>query len=223
MSDAEFVDYGEEPYLAMDFFKDLHSERDLFIEPKDFKPINGSNYLFHQATHLIYAPAKQGKTTVIVNEVSKTDMKAVILDGDGNSIEAVKKRGKNTMWLQPKDPMRVFNRIKKEIEGGLDCSEIIFVIDSLYNFSNGHDIDSNRGMSEILQELKILTATGGTLVILHHTTGSGSKAKIKGNEEVAKGKCDAIFAYTRATGLELIDSRIDALNAAKPTGARKTI
>lgn len=200
-----------------DFFMTLASKSSLFIEPKDFTPINGSEYLFHQATHMIYAAAKEGKTTFIVDEVAKTDMYAVILDGDGNSIDAMEKAGGNTMWLQPKDPDLVFNIIKKAVEDGLDCSNIIFVIDSLYNFANGLDIDSNRGMSEILQRLKVLTATGGTLVILHHVTEVGGKLKAKGNSGVMEGKCDAVFHYTRNIGLEHVKSRIVQLNKSVST------
>ncbi len=188
----------------------IEEQEHLFIKPKSFKPILGSDILFESATHLIAGASKEGKTTYAIDELGKATGKTVIvLDGDGNGIDAVSKAGANIHWQQPKEPYALLELYLSLIKEGKPFDDVIFLIDSLQNFTGKYDIDSNDGMKHVISTLKKLTNTGATLVVLHHITEKGKDGfKLKGNSEALYSQCDISYGYTRDEPLQVLKSRI---------------
>ena len=208
-----------------DEYTDLIMEQlHLFVKPKTFSLIDGTFCFYRGGTHMIIAESKEGKTTFVVAELLKSKMNVIILDGDGNSTTATEKAGKNTKWLQPTDPDGLVDYYIAVIEKGIDFSNHVFVIDSLQNFTDGRDLDSNNGMKGIILRLKKLTHTGATLVILHHVTATGDKnkpLKPKGNAEVLYSSCDVTYGFYRHNGLTAIKSRIEGIENGQQLGYGK--
>ena len=205
-----------EKKLSMSEYTNLIcAENHLMVEPKTFKLIEGTFCFFKGATHTIVAEGKEGKTTFTIDELGKTSMSIVVLDGDSNSTSAIARAGENTKWIQPTDPDGLVDFYLSVVEKGIDASDHIFVIDSLQNFTDGRDLDSNNGMKEIILRLKKLTHTGATLVILHHVTATDDPKKpfkAKGNSGVLYSSSDVVYGFNRKTGLTAIKSRIDGIN-----------
>jgi hypothetical protein len=194
------------------FLTELVKHTALFIKPKSFKPITGSFWLFEGATHFILSEAKEGKTTFVKNELEKIKKKVVIFDGDSNGQEMTEDLGANIQWLQPTDPDKMLDIFITQITAGVDFSDYVFVIDSMQNFTNERDMDSNKGILEIMMRLKKLTATGATLVVLHHVTVTkDGEFKAKGNQQGIYSSADIIYSFFREDGLTAIRSRINSI------------
>lgn len=194
---------------ADDFMTFISKQKQLYITPKTFTPVEGTDLFFNGATHMIIAPSKEGKTTLVIDEAAKTDKRIIMLDGDGNGSDAIAQAGENTKWLQPISPDSFLDTILHSIDkANTDYSGYIFIIDSLKNFRNKISVDGNDA-SDIVDRIKKLTATGGTVVILHHITGTtDGKVKMKGNEEAILSSCDITYTYDRKNGLSCYKSRI---------------
>ncbi len=194
---------------ADDFMSFISGQKQFYITPKTFIPIEGTDLFFNGATHMIIAPSKEGKTTLIIDEVAKTKKRVIMLDGDGNGADAVDEAGKNTIWLQPISPDNFLDTILYSIDSAsIDYSDYIFIIDSLKNFRDKISIDGNDA-SDIVDRIKKLTSTGGAVIILHHVTGTADgKVKMKGNEEAILSSCDITYTYNRERGLYCYKSRI---------------
>jgi len=195
-----------------EFLTELTKHKALFIKPKSFSPIDGSYWLFEGATHFLISEAKEGKTTFIKKELSKIKKQVIVFDGDSNGIEMTKGLPKNILWLQPTDADAMVNKFIDQIEAGIDFSDYVFVLDAMQNFTNEKDMDSNKGITEIMMRLKKLTATGATLVVLHHiTVTSGGTLKAKGNQQGIYSSTDIIYAFFRENGLTALRSRINSI------------
>ncbi len=197
---------------ADQFIDDLSKNKSLFIKPKSFSPIAGSFWLFEGATHFILSEAKEGKTTFVKNELEKIKKKVVIFDGDSNGQEMTEDLGANIQWFQPTDADMMIDLFLIQITAGVDFSDYVFVIDAMQNFTNGSDMDSNKGILEIMMRLKKLTATGATLVVLHHVTvTTNGTFKAKGNQQGIYSSADIIYGFIREDGLTAIRSRINSI------------
>lgn len=197
---------------ADQFVTDLSKNKSLFIKPKTFSPIDGSFWLFEGATHFILSEAKEGKTTFIKNELEKVKKKIVIFDGDSNGQEMIEDLGKNIQWFQPTDADAMVDLFLIHVDAGVDFSDYVFVIDAMQNFTNERDMDSNKGITEIMMRLKKLTTTGATLVVLHHVTVTGEGIfKAKGNQQGIYSSADIIYGFVREEGLTAIRSRINSI------------
>ncbi len=199
---------------------DLFEEQaHLYSKPKTFEPIVGSTIFFEGATHLIAAVSKEGKTTKIIDEVSKlTNKTIIVLDGDGNGVDTIVKKGDNTTWFQPINADDFFSGFLDLVYGGIDFSGTVFFVDSLKNFTAGHDIDSNTGSGKIITRIKKLTATGASLIIAHHITLKDGEPKLKGNSESIYSSCDITYSYSRDNGLNVLKSRIAGMENGKRLG-----
>ena len=208
---------------ADQFVEDLSKNKSLFIKPKTFSPIKGSFWLFDGATHFILSEAKEGKTTFVKDELAKTDKKVVVFDGDSNGQEMLEDLEDNIQWLQPTEPDEMLDLFLIQISAGVDFSDYIFVIDAMQNFTNERDMDSNKGILEILMRLKKLTATGATLVVLHHVTvTTDGSFKAKGNQQGIYSSADIIYGFVRDDGLTAIRSRINSIPNDTKLGYGKT-
>ena len=195
----------------------LMAQEHLFIKPKTFNPIEGSDLFFEGATHIFAAEAKEGKTTETIEEVSKLKNKHIVMmDGDGNGIDAIDKKGDNTIWFQPVSPDAFLDAYITLIDSGRDFSNTVFIIDAMKNFVNGADIDSNRGSDKIMLRLKKLTNTGASLIILHHITKQENGInKLKGNSEGLYSSADITYVYKRNDAIVALKSRIAGIENGK--------
>ncbi len=218
---ATAITKSQDNYSVDDFIEQLLKEEHLFVKPKTFTPIEGSFWLFEGAMHNIIGEAKEGKSTFLTNELSKINKKVIVLDGDGNSTSMIEKAGENILWLQPTEPDGLLDLFNILVDKGVDFSEYLLVVDSLQNFTDGKDLDSNNGMKSIILRLKKLTNTGGTLVVLHHVTATSDSKKPfkpKGNSEVLYSSCDITYVFKREEGLTAIKSRIDGIENGQKLG-----
>ncbi len=198
---------------ADNFIEFIANQKHLYIKSKTFSKMEGSELFFDGATHMIMAPSKEGKTTFVINEIANiTSKKVIVLDGDGNGQDAVSKAGNNTQWFQPVSSDIFLDTILYSIRiGKVDYSDYIFIIDSFKNFRNGISVDGNDA-SDIVDRLKQLTSTGGSVIILHHITDNQHTGiKMKGNEEAILSSCDITYTYSRADGIACHKSRITGI------------
>ena len=218
--DDLFSEITEEELSTEKMLELIEEQEHLFIKPKSFKPILGSDILFEGAIHLIAGASKEGKTTFAIDELGKATGKTVIvLDGDGNGIDAVSKAGANIHWQQPKDPYALLELYLSLIEEGKPFGDVIFLIDSLQNFTGKYEIDSNDGMKHVITTLKKLTNTGAALVLIHHITETSKDGfKLKGNSEVLYSQCDISYGYIRDEPLQILKSRITGMENGKTLG-----
>lgn len=199
---------------ATTMFDMLSKVHGLYIKPKTFKKIEGSDLFYENATHMVVAPAKEGKTHFIIEELSKiTEKTVIILDGDGNGADMLDRKGKNTIWLQPINSDEYLNMVLSLIENGLNCSDVVFLVDALQNFTEGKSIDNNKDAPEIITRIKKLTSSGGTVVILHHVTpNADGSVKVKGNQEGLFGSVDISYLFSRGPLVTALRSRISGIN-----------
>jgi RecA-family ATPase len=84
---------------------------------------------------------------------------------------------------------------------GFDSSDSlrdkIFVIDSLQDLGPEEGIDSNSGALSAMNKVDLLTFTGATIIIIHHTTDANGKTKVKGNSSVITSKCDTTILFQK--------------------------
>ena len=197
---------------ADEFITELAKHTSLFIKPKTFAPIDGSFWLFEGATHFILSEAKEGKTTFIKDQLSLIKKRVVVFDGDSNGADMMKGLSPNIMWFQPTEADSMIDLFLMQVDAGVDFSNYVFVLDAMQNFTNDRDMDSNKGILEIMIRLKKLTATGATLVVLHHVTVTSEGAfKAKGNQQGIYSSADIIYGFVREDGLRAIRSRINSI------------
>lgn len=173
----------------------------LLAAPKDLQPIPGTNNFFYfGALHLVHGLAKTGKTHFVLETINYAKNVDVIwIDGDFNDAAMVTKF-KNITHLAPLES-DVY--LDMWINSDIDYTGKIFIIDSLKDFKNKQDIDTNNGMDAIIKRFKYLTKKAATVIVIHHSTvrygvsSSSNKIKIKGNEEAIYSNCDITYLFTR--------------------------
>ena len=177
------------------------SNPELLAVPKDLQPIPGTNNFFYfGALHLVHGLAKTGKTHFVLETLNYArNIDVIWLDGDFNDAAMVKKF-QNITHLAPLESDAYLDMW---INANIDYAGKIFIIDSLKDFKNKQDMDTNSGMDAIIKRFKYLTKKAATVIVIHHSTviygvsSSANKIKIKGNEEAIYSNCDITYLFTR--------------------------
>ncbi len=179
---------------------DQLSDPKLLSVPKDLRPIDGVKFFYRGGMHVIHGLSKAGKTYFALETLNNAkDMQVIWLDGDLNDIELSKKFS-NIKHLAPLNPDTYLDKF---LNVAIDYSNVIFIIDSLKDFKNGQELDTNNGMDTIIKRLKQLTKLGATVIVVHHSTkkrgiqGKPDEIKIKGNEEAIYSNSDITYLYKR--------------------------
>ncbi len=144
------------------------------------------NFIYSNAITLIYSAPKQGKTWLsygIAKVISKhKDVKEVFYFDMDNPIEELKERGINESFTQlPKIKYIVKSKLKttplgqlKRIAQGAGArayENYIFFLDTTKDFVNMY---ATAQAEEFMNYAKDIRDAGGTVIILHHATKSGS-------------------------------------------------
>ena len=174
---------------------------ELLAIPKDLQPIPGTNNFFYfGALHLVHGLAKTGKTHFVLETLNNAKNVDVIwLDGDFNDAVMVNKFKKITHLT----PLESDAYLNMWVNANVDYTGKIFILDSLKDFKNKQDMDTNSGMDTIIKRFKYLTKKAATVIVIHHSTvrygvsSSETKIKIKGNEEAIYSNCDITYLFTR--------------------------
>jgi hypothetical protein len=182
------------------FLKQM-STPELLAVPKDLQPIPGTNNFFYfGALHLVHGLAKTGKTHFVLETLNYAKNVDVIwIDGDFNDAVMINKF-QNITHLTP---LESDSYLDMWINADVDYTDKIFIIDSLKDFKNKQDMDTNSGMDAIIKRFKYLTKKAATVIVIHHSTvrygvsSSANKIKIKGNEEAIYSNCDITYLFTR--------------------------
>jgi len=199
------------------------SDTSLLAVPKDLQPIEGTHGFFYLGgMHVVHGLSKAGKTYFVLQTLNQAKgVKVVWLDGDQNDLTMVNKFT-NITHLAPLSPDIFLDRW---INTNIDYSGVVFVIDSLKDFKNSQEMDTNNGMDNIIKRLKQLTKMGATVVVVHHSTlkrGVGKDGKdtikIKGNEEAIYSNSDITYLFERnfeegTSALKAERSRVDTMRS----------
>lgn len=176
-------------------------DKKLLSIPKDLKSINGTHDFFYNGgLHVVHGLSKSGKTYFVLKTLNYAkNVRTIWIDGDNNDKKMIN-RFENIIHLAPINPDSYLN---KWLNVSIDYKDIVFVIDSLKDFKNNQDLDTNDGMDIILKRFKKLTKLGATVIVIHHSTikynlgGKPNGIKIKGNEEALYSNSDMTYLYER--------------------------
>lgn len=176
------------------------SDVSLLSVPKDLQPIESTKFFFHGGLHVIHGLSKAGKTYFTLEMLNGVkNMQVIWIDGDANDL-ALTTKFKNIKHLAPLSPDTYLDKF---LNVKIDYSKVIFVIDSLKDFKNGEELDSNNGMDTIIKRFKQLSKMGATVIVIHHSTlkrgvkDKPNEIKIKGNEEAIYSNSDITYLYKR--------------------------
>ncbi len=209
------------------FLKKMSDPRLLSV-PKDLVVIpNTYNRFYRGGLHCVHGLSKTGKTYMVLDSIYKnTTMKKIWLDGDLNDKTMVD-RFSTITHLAPLNPDSYFDMW---INSNIDFSDVLFIVDSLKDFREGKEMDSNTGMDDIIKRLKKLTKMGATVIVILHSTAYGAdkdKIKLKGNAEAVYSNTDVTYRYerdfdTKESILYCERSRIEGLESGTQTQIYKT-
>lgn len=173
------------------------SDPSLLAIPKDLQVIDGTwGRFYHGGMHLVHGISKAGKTYFVLDTLNKAKGARVIwIDGDQNDRKMIEKF-ENVTHLAP---INTDTYLNMWLQSGVDFEKVVFVIDSLKDFRNNNEMDSNSGMDSIIKRLKHFTKLGATVVVIHHSTPLWDGHKIKGVK--LKGNAEAIYSNTDITYL----------------------
>ncbi len=203
------------------------SDPALLSIPKDLKVIDGTwGRFYYGGMHLVHGISKVGKTLFVLDTLNRAkDAKVIWLDGDQNDKRMVDKF-KNIVHLPPLNPD---SYLDQWLQCGVDFKGVVFVIDSLKDFRNSSEMDSNTGMDTIIKRFKHFTKLGATVIVIHHSTplwkeNKMSGVKLKGNAEAVYSNTDITYLLERdwdkqESKLTCERSRVEEM----PTGAVQTI
>lgn len=180
---------------------------------KDFKAIGNTPFRLN-ALNGVYAPAKEGKTYFVLEQLNTVgSMYTVVwLDGDRNS--ELKDKFNNINHYPLENTTEAFNAL---IKSKKDFSNTIFVIDSFKDFTFGFDTDSNQGSQSVMNMYQKLLDLGATVIVIYHATKTDVGFKIKGNADTIMSKVDFMYKLQRDKEnfltLTVVCSREQGLNA----------
>lgn len=186
---------------TLEDFLAVYTQDKYLAEPKHLTPIEGGHGFFYDGgLHLVHGLSKAGKTYFVLEALNGvTSHKVLWLDGDNND-DSMKKAFTNIVHIPPLEPNAWLNRI---IERKIDLKGCIIVLDSLKDYTNGENLDTNEGANNIMQHIKQLDRLGATVVIIAHSTpqldkgGDKVKPKLKGNSEYLYANIDVTYMFER--------------------------
>lgn len=164
----------------------------------------GDDFLFlKNAKNLVVGESKSGKTYTVIKSLVDAGFKdqVVHVDFDRNADEKLQKLGVETYHIH--DVHLFFNTLiqgltMNEFDKSNSLNDKVFVIDSLQDLSPVEGIDSNSGALSAMYKIDLLTFTGATIIIIHHTTlDMHGKPKVKGNSSVITSKCDTTILFQK--------------------------
>lgn len=145
-----------------------------------------SNFLVMGSLNMFYAKAGMGKSFFTLSLAlalikSKKIKQCIYLDAD-NSLTALKSRGIDQLIEQYPEllyihsskfdvsPQTILEKLSEDAKQNTNAFEnTLFIFDSIRDFIGG-DMNSDRDIIKIMQQLKDLREAGGTIIYLHHTT-----------------------------------------------------
>jgi hypothetical protein len=185
-----------------DFYDLLFGDIDFttaFREPIKAERIDETPF-FRNVVNIVYAKSKLGKSRSIAETLFRAGFKGkevIWLDRDYNIDSELGKILKQFTWVNDNVGAIEEQLLKVDGEGK------IIVLDSLKDFIKGDGtLDSNDGAQKTMEYIRQFVQANFTVIIVAHATvnkvplangGIKEVAKIKGNEEVIRSKCDLIF------------------------------
>ncbi|MCF6340117.1 MAG: helicase RepA family protein [Sulfurimonas sp.] len=145
-----------------------------------------SNFLVVGSLNMIYAKAGMGKSFFTLSLSlalikSRSIKQCIYLDAD-NSLTALKSRGIDLLIEKYPEliyihsskfdisPQEILNKLSTDAKQNSNAFEdTLFIFDSIRDYIGG-DMNSDRDIIKIMQQLKDLREAGATIIYLHHTT-----------------------------------------------------
>lgn len=145
-----------------------------------------SNFLVVGSLNMFYAKAGMGKSFFTLSLAlalikNKSIKQCIYLDAD-NSLTALKSRGIDQLIEEHPEliyihsskfdisPQEILNKLSEDAKQNTNAFEdTLFIFDSIRDYIGG-DMNSDRDIIKIMQQLKNLREAGATVVYLHHTT-----------------------------------------------------
>jgi len=181
-------------------FLDVYTTQKYLAEPKLLTPIPGTSGFFYDGgLHLVHGLSKSGKTHFVLEIMNQATTHQVIwLDGDNNDT-SMPGKFKNIVHIPPLEPNAWLNRL---IASKVSLVKWVVILDSLKDFTNGENLDSNEGSNNIMQHIKQLDRLGATVIIVAHSTPGGTTdkplpPKLKGNSEYIYANVDLTYRFER--------------------------
>lgn len=155
-------------------------------------------FLVRQSLNMIYARASQGKSyfsiSVALHLIRNGTIRRVIYCDMDNSTMALKARKFDAIIEQHKEQLIYIHRAAAKI-GAADLIELfnaeasrnqnrfdgyLIVLDSIRDFLQGRDMNTDRDIIPLLDSLKGLREAGATVIFLHHSKKSKEENDYKG-------------------------------------------
>ena len=180
----------EEKTLS-DVLSDLRMQ--CYSKPKKVESIPNTPF-YKNCLHLIYGLSKSGKSysiAQILADAGMTQEDVIWLDADYNINDEFLSYLSNFTHLN--------TNIKTALDAllSVDGDEKIVVFDSLKDFSDGEDLDTNAGSQAVMERIREFTKVGYTVIVIAHATKYnktvGKETKIKGNAETIISKSDIVY------------------------------
>ena len=156
-----------------------------------------SNFLVNGSLNMFFAQAGQGKSFLTISLAltlikSKKIKQCFYLDAD-NSLSALKSRGLDKLIEDnpeliyihsskfSESPNTLLDKLSTDAKKDTNIFEdTLFVFDSIRDFIAG-DMNSDRDIIKVMQQLKDLREAGATVIYLHHTTKDSDGTLYKGS------------------------------------------
>lgn len=145
-----------------------------------------NNFLVVGSLNMFYAKAGMGKSFFTLSLAlalirSKKIKQCIYLDAD-NSLTALKSRGIDTLIEEHPEllyihsskfdisPKEILDKLSDDAKQNTKVFEdTLFIFDSIRDYIDG-DMNSDRDIIKLMQQLKNLREAGATVIYLHHTT-----------------------------------------------------
>lgn len=165
-------------------------------------------FLVQGAITLIYAPAKNGKSSFCMGLckwlMDSTDFYPCYIDYDNPTI-AIQDRKADKIIEQYQDRFDYIHPDEVNISAQDALSEmlqdikttsyknVVLFFDSAVNFIVGGDVRNDAAVLRLMEKLKLLRSAGATIILLHHS--NKNEAGYKGSGDFVT-QCDNVFSLT---------------------------
>ncbi|WP_152183444.1 hypothetical protein [Sulfurimonas indica] len=182
----------EEEETLSDILSDLRTK--CYSKPKKVENIKGTPF-YNNCLHLIYGLSKSGKSYSIAQilvDAGMTQEDVIWLDADYNINDELLNYLSNFIHLNTN--MQIALDALLDVDG--DGKIVVF--DSLKDFADGEDLDTNAGAQKTMEFIREFTKAGYTVIVIAHATQynkklGGKETKIKGNAETIISKSDIVY------------------------------